>query len=153
MELASKKIQQINKAPVLLLVEDNATDAKLLTKLFMENGFSGTFRWVSDGAQALDYLFRRGTFSEVALPELVLLDLNLPKVDGREVLVQLARHEETRRIPVIVLTTSSRKEDIKNCIEKGAASFFTKPSELHELRQLVERLKSVEFPRLGVGKT
>jgi len=138
--------------PTLFLVEDNRADAILLKKLFFEDGFTGSLNWVSDGAQALDYLFRRDLFPEVGLPELILLDLNLPRVDGREVLKQIVFNEQTKRIPVIVLSTSNRARDIEECMDKGAASFYTKPTELAGLRQLVERLKSVEFPRLGVGR-
>ena len=151
MELALKTNKLTQPAPSLLLVEDNIADAKLFTKLFKESGFTGTLNWVCDGAQALDYVFRRGKFVGANPPELIFLDLNLPKVDGREVLEQLVRHEETKNIPIIVLTTSSRQEDIKNCLKIGAVCIFTKPSELQEFRTMIARLKSVEFPRLGVG--
>ena len=151
MGLALKTDKLAQSPPSLLLVEDNIADAKLFTKLFEESGFTGTLNWVCDGAQALDYVFRRGKFVGANPPELIFLDLNLPKVDGWEVLEQLGRHEETKSIPIIVLTTSNRQEDIKKCLEKGAACIFTKPSELQEFRTMIARLNSVEFPKRGVG--
>jgi len=151
LENGNKEMAIAKKGLEILLVDDNAADAKLISRLFQEDSYSGSLVWVNDGAQALDYLFRRGDFFEVRLPDVVLLDLNMPRVSGWEVLDQISRNEEIRPVPVIVLTTSNRKEDIQKSIEKGAAAFYTKPSEFLDLKRLVQHLKLVEFIRLGVG--
>ncbi len=134
-------------------VEDTRADATLFVTLMREGGFLGKVAWVSDGVQAIDYIFGLGQFSSPSTPGVILLDLNLPKISGIEVLERLSVDPRAKKIPVIVLTTSARKEDFKSCFMNGAATVFTKPNDLRELRQMVQDLQSVEFPRLGLEES
>src|SRR5437899_12462976 len=97
----------------ILLVEDNPGDARLAWEAIREARVCNNLRWVSDGVDALAYLRREGRFSEVQRPDLILLDLNLPRKDGREVLAEIKNDESLKRIPVVGLTSSQAEEDIR----------------------------------------
>lgn len=117
-------------AKVILLVEDNPDDVELTLIAFRESRIANEVIVVRDGEQALDYLFGRGAYTGrdvSAHPAVVLLDLNLPKVDGLEVLSNIRAHEETRRIPVVILTSSKEQEDVVNSYNRGANSYVRKP--------------------------
>lgn len=125
----------------ILLVEDNPDHAEL-TRRSLENGsMVNKVIWVKDGQEALDYLFRRGAYTEVSRPGLILLDINLPKVNGVEVLKKVKETEELRVIPVIMLTTSDRDEEALKCYSFGANSFITKPVKFNEFSEKVKSLK------------
>ncbi|MBL8506888.1 response regulator [Chitinimonas sp. JJ19] len=112
----------------ILLVEDNPLDAEL-TMYGLRNTIANTITWVKDGQEALDYLFRQGEYQDLdaAMPGLILLDLKMPRVDGTEVLLQVKADSRTRRIPVVVMTSSREESDILRSYDLGANSYVVKP--------------------------
>lgn len=139
-------MRQVSSANILL-VEDNPGDAKLLMSLCQLEGFAGKFHWVTDGEAALNFLFRRTGHESVPRPDLVLLDLNLPRVHGREVLAEIQRDVAVRAIPVIVMSTSSNENDLRTSLALNASAFVTKPKDLSEYDVLVRRLIREDLPR------
>lgn len=113
----------------ILLVEDNPTDADLTLRTLRNHKLVNRVEWVKDGVAALDFLFRRGDYSSrnCAGPQVVLLDLRLPRVDGLDVLKQMRADERTRLIPVVVMTSSTEERDIIASYRFGANSFVSKP--------------------------
>ena len=114
----------------ILLVEDNPDDVELTRIAFAEAKIANDLVVVTDGAQALDYLFARGAYSDRDpndLPSIILLDLNLPKVDGREVLQAIRANEATANLPVVVLTTSAEPFDVEASYALGVNSYIQKP--------------------------
>lgn len=129
------------EAMEILLVEDNPDHAEL-TRRALENGnVVNKVTWVKDGQEALDYLFQKGAYAEAPRPGLILLDINLPKVSGVEVLKKIKVDEALRVIPVIMLTTSDRDEEAHKCYSFGANSFITKPVKFNEFTEKVRSLK------------
>ena len=110
----------------VLLVEDNPADFRLTQEALKEGKMLCNLFWVKDGVEALDFLHRRGAYAGAAAPDLVLLDLNLPKVDGREVLAEIKAHPQLRRIPVVILSTSRAEEDILRSYDLHANCYVTK---------------------------
>ncbi len=120
----------INHAVEILLVEDNPSDAKLTIRALQQNNLCNNIVHVSDGAQALDFVFAQGQYSERNIenkPKIVLLDLKMPKVDGLEVLHAIKNDERTKNIPVIVMTSSKEDSDIKTAYSFGVNSYVVKP--------------------------
>jgi len=114
----------------ILLAEDDDDDYLLTTQAFTENRLANRMLRVRDGLELLDYLRRRGAYENKQAfpdPELVLLDLNMPRLDGREALAEIKRDPELRRLPVVVLTTSRAQEDVVRSYDLGVNSFITKP--------------------------
>ncbi|VTR75398.1 Response regulator rcp1 [Cellulomonas hominis] len=124
----------------VLLIEDDPGDRLLVEEVFDEHGVSGNLRSVEDGVQALDFLHRRGEFADAPRPDLILLDLNLPKVNGREVLDHVKREPGLASIPVIVLTTSAAEEDVLRSYASHASAYVTKPLNWDELSHAVRRI-------------
>lgn len=127
----------------ILLVEDNPDDVELTRLAFDEAKIANQLAVVSDGAEALDYLFARGRFSDrdpADLPSLVLLDLNLPKVDGREVLQAIRANEATRGLPVVVLTTSTEPFDVEATYALGVNSYIQKPVDFEQFVWAVKQV-------------
>jgi two-component system, response regulator len=127
----------------ILLVEDNSSDAMLTTRALEKCKLANCIHLVRDGEEALDFLFRRGKFasrSPDTVPQLVLLDLKLPKVDGIEVLRELKGDARTRSIPVVVLTTSKEERDLIQTYELGANSYIQKPVNFSEFQEVVRQL-------------
>jgi CheY-like chemotaxis protein len=119
----------------ILLVEDNPDDVELTRLAFDEAGVANRLVVTGDGAQALDYLFARGAYADrdpQDLPGIVLLDLNLPKLDGREVLQAIREAPATRSLPVIVLTTSAEPPDVESTYALGANSYIRKPVDFEQ---------------------
>jgi len=110
----------------ILLVEDNPADMRLVVEALKEGKVQSELHWAQDGKEALDYLHRRGEHRNAARPALILLDLNLPRVDGREVLSQIKADMLLRRIPVVVLTTSRAESDIVQSYELHANCYINK---------------------------
>lgn len=131
-----------NTAVDILLVEDNPTDAELTLHALKKHNLTNCVEWVKDGAEALDFLFRRGDYAarESLPPHVVLLDLRMPKVDGLEVLQQLRANEHTRLIPVVVMTSSKEERDIVASYQFGANSFVSKPVGFEEFAKTVAEL-------------
>ncbi len=133
-----------SKRCILLMADDDADDRLLVREAFEESGFNGSFAFVEDGQQLLDYLWRRGNYDgqDASLPDLILLDLNMPRKDGYEALAEIKKSELCRRIPVVVLTTSDAEEDVIRTYDLGVNSFITKPSDYESLRRVADALKS-----------
>ena len=125
----------------ILLVEDNALDAELTTRALKNGGLANKLLWVKDGQQALDYLFRSGDYAERedTVPRLVLLDLKMPKVDGIEVLKAVKADEKTRRIPVVVMTSSQEERDVAQTYDMGVNSYVVKPVDFNSLAELARQ--------------
>ncbi len=127
----------------LLLVEDNPTDAELTLRALRGRGLRNKFVVAKDGQEALDFLFAEGEHAGRDVsngPQMVLLDLRLPKVDGIEVLRKVKSDERTRLIPVVVLTSSRQEPDIKTCYELGANSYIVKPVDFDKLVEAVAEI-------------
>jgi CheY-like chemotaxis protein len=135
----------------VLLVEDSAAEARLAREALSETAFPVELHVASDGAQAMDFLRRQGAYRDAPRPHLVLLDLNLPRTDGREVLRDIKEDEELRSIPVVVLTTSQAPSDILRAYELYANCYIQKPLELDGFIQIVKSihrywLQTAELP-------
>jgi CheY-like chemotaxis protein len=131
------------KVVEILLVEDNATDAELCIRALKKHNLANNLVWVKDGAEALDFLFATGAYSDrdvTTPPKVVLLDLRLPKVDGMEVLRRIKADERTRAIPVVVLTSSKEDRDIAESYQLGVNSFISKPVEFDAFAKTVSEL-------------
>ena len=127
----------------ILLVEDNPDDVELTRIAFEEAKVANLLRVVGDGAEALDYLFARGKHADrdpANLPSLVLLDLNLPLLDGREVLQAIRAEDATRRLPVVVLTTSAEPFDVEQAYALGANSYIQKPVDFERFVDVVRQI-------------
>ncbi len=132
-----------NERLLILLVEDNADHAELILRSFREHRLSNVIRLVSDGEAALDYLFRRGEYTNPAQsprPHAILLDLRLPKLDGLEVLKEIKRAPELRHIPVVILTTSETPQDMAGAYGYHANSYLVKPVCFTKFKQLTNDL-------------
>lgn len=128
---------------LILLVEDNPDDEVLTLRALKENSILNKVVVAHDGAEALDYLFGTGPYQgrdTTVMPEVILLDLKLPKVDGLEVLQRLRADRRTRLLPVVVLTTSDEKHDIINSYENGANSYVRKPVNFAEFLDAIRQL-------------
>ncbi|MCX4487008.1 MULTISPECIES: response regulator [Streptomyces] len=124
----------------VLLVEDDPGDELMTREAFEDNKIRNTLHVVRDGQEALDFLYRRGQYTEAPRPDLVLLDLNLPKYDGRQVLEQIKGDPELSLIPVVVLTTSSAEEDILRSYKLHANAYVTKPVDLDQFIAAVRQI-------------
>jgi CheY-like chemotaxis protein len=136
------------KPAVILLVEDDRSDQELTRRALGEGKIRNELRIVEDGEEALAYLFRRGKYEDPTTsprPDLLLLDLNLPRVDGREVLEQIRADSKLRRMAVVVLTTSRQEEDILRSYELGCNSFIPKPVDLNQFMQVIQALEKYWF--------
>ena len=117
------------EAVEILLVEDSPTDAEMTIRALKRHNLSNNLVWVKDGAEALDFIFRRGAYAQrpEGAPKLVLLDLKMPKVDGIEVLRQVKSNDATKTIPVVMLTSSAEERDIVASYSLGVNSYIVKP--------------------------
>ena len=131
--------------PEVLLVEDNPGDVRLVEEAFESVGVDTDLSVVRDGEAALAFLFRRGEYADAPRPNLVLLDLNLPRRDGMTVLDELKDDPDLRRVPVVVLTGSEAPEDVAGCYERHAAAYLTKPVDPQGFVALVESLADFWF--------
>ncbi|GAB1535871.1 response regulator [Geovibrio sp. ADMFC3] len=125
----------------ILLVEDNAGDARLLKEAFRDIDTPCNINVVKDGVDALRFLYRQDEFFSAPRPDLILLDLNLPRKDGREVLADVKQNESVKSIPVIVLTTSSSEKDIQTAYGLYANSYIKKPVDLDEFEHVVKTIE------------
>lgn len=133
----------VRKDFVILLVEDNPDHAELVQRSFSEHGLAESIRWTTDGEAALDYLYRRGAYADPASsprPDIVLLDLRLPKVDGLVVLKTIKEDSRLRRVPVIVLTTSDAELDLLRAYDSHVNSYLVKPVDFDRFIRLAHEL-------------
>jgi chemotaxis family two-component system response regulator Rcp1 len=135
------KQQDNSKVVDILLVEDNEGDARLAIEAMRDSKIRNKLHHVSDGEEAMAFLRKEGKYVKAPRPDLVLLDLNLPKKDGRQVLAEIKNDDELKRIPVVILTVSSAEEDILKSYNLHANCFITKPIDLSQFMKVV---RSVE---------
>ncbi len=126
----------------ILLVEDNPGDARLTLEALKEGKVMNNVTVMRDGVEALAYLRREGSYTDSLEPDLILLDLNLPKKDGREVLAEIKTDERLMKIPVVVLTTSAAEEDIARAYSGHANCYITKPIDLDQFLHVVQSIES-----------
>ena len=129
----------------ILLVEDSPDDIDLTIEALDEGKLKNNLNVVMDGEQALSYLKKQGRYQEVLTPDLILLDLNLPKLDGREVLKEIKEDAELRKIPVIILTTSKADEDIMKAYDLHANCYVTKPVGFTSFVDVVKKIEGFWF--------
>ena len=125
----------------VLLVEDNPGDVRLTEEAFNEGQIANTLHVVTDGVAALDFCFQRNEYADAPRPDLILLDLNLPRKNGREVLETLHADPNRRRIPVIVLTSSDAERDVVSSYELCASGYLTKPVDPDEFIETIRELE------------
>ena len=131
------------KPAMILLIEDDKGDQELIRRALEKGKIKNDLFILEDGEQALDYLLRRGRYSDPALsprPDLVLLDLNLPKIDGRKVLEEIRSTDELKRLVVVIMTTSKEEEDIVRSYEIGVNSYITKPPDFQQFVKVVQEV-------------
>jgi two-component system response regulator len=138
----------------ILLVEDNPGDVRLTLEIFKETKMLNKVTAVGDGVEAMAYLRREGKYAGAVRPGLILLDLNLPRKDGREVLRELKQDEDLKTIPVVILTTSRAEEDILKSYNLHANCYVTKPVDLSQFMKVVQSIEEfwltvVKLPREG----
>ncbi|MBW1603727.1 response regulator [Streptomyces sp. JJ66] len=124
----------------VLLVEDDPGDELMTREAFEDNKIGNILHVVRDGEEALDFLYRRGPYADAPRPDLILLDLNLPKYDGRQVLERIKADEDLGHIPVVVLTTSSAEEDILRSYRLHASAYVTKPVDLEQFIAAIRKI-------------
>ena len=132
----------------ILLVEDNQDDYEATVRSLKKSHFMNPVHWCKSGQSALDYIYARGEYANqanVKTPDLILLDLNMPGTDGREVLKQLKSDPKTKSIPVVILTTSSDTKDINKCYEMGASTYIQKPVGFEGLTEAIRTMKDYWF--------
>ena len=137
--------QQAGRAVEILLVEDNPGDVRLTQEAFNDAKVWNHLHVVGDGEEALAFLHNEGQYTSAPHPDLILLDLNLPKKDGREVLEQVKNDPLTKRIPVVVLTTSKEERDIVETYNLHANCYITKPVDLEQFNTIVRYLDNFWF--------
>jgi len=125
----------------ILLVEDNLADVRLTKEALIEEKLHNNLSVVSDGVEALDFLRKKGKYANVSRPDLILLDLNLPKKDGREVLREIKEDDNLKSIPVVVLTISKAEEDVLKTYNLHANCYITKPIDLNQFSHVVKSIK------------
>ena len=125
----------------VLVVEDNPNDVTIIKRAMRKSDVKCELYFARDGEEALDVLYQKNDFEDVPRPDLILLDINLPKIDGLEVLETIKKDEGLRRIPVIVLTISDREGDMVRAYDSGAASYMTKPVDSKDFERLIQTVQ------------
>jgi CheY-like chemotaxis protein len=138
-------IQNVTKPIEVLLVEDNPGDAQLTRIALSDGKMCINLSLTEDGVEALEFLRKQGKYAEAPHPDLILLDLNLPRKDGREVLADIKADPRLRRIPVVILTTSQSDEDILQAYELAANCFITKPVDFDQFVKIVKSIEDFWF--------
>lgn len=145
-------MQQITHRQILL-VEDSPSDAHLAQKALAESRFPSHVRHAKDGVEAMQMLRQEGEHSDYRRPDLILLDLNMPRKDGRQVLTELKQDERLSRIPVVVLTTSADDQDIADAYRLGSNSYIVKPVDLKAFFAVVEHTQQYWFDTCRLPET
>jgi len=121
----------------ILLIEDSPSDANLTIRSFSQAKIANRLHWIDNGEAAMDFLRQRGKYEHAVRPDLIVLDLNLPGMDGREILTEVKSDPEFRRIPIVILTTSADEEDILRSYNLNANCYITKPFDVQQFIQVV----------------
>jgi two-component system, chemotaxis family, response regulator Rcp1 len=129
----------------ILIIEDNPGDARLIREALSESRVYSTLYIVSDGVEALGFLRNEGRYSDAPKPHLIILDLNLPRKDGREVLAEIKSDEELLHIPVVIMTISQAEEDIMNTYKLHANCYISKPIDLNEFIRVIKSIEEFWF--------
>lgn len=129
----------------ILLVEDNPGDVKLTREALKENKMANNLHVVGDGEQAMDFLHQSGVYVNKPRPDVILLDLNLPKKDGREVLAEIKEDDDLKQIPVVILTMSQSEEDILTSYDLHANCYITKPLDMNQFIHVVKTINNFWF--------
>lgn len=129
----------------ILLVEDNPGDAHLTQEAFDESSIKNTVHTVTNGVQALDFLYTRGDYTDAPRPAIILLDLNLPRMNGDEVLEEIKADPDLRHIPIVVLTSSEAEDDIANAYDHYANAYLRKPVDPFEFIEMIKQLEEFWF--------
>ncbi|HSW38420.1 MAG TPA: response regulator [Acidobacteriota bacterium] len=143
----------VERQPVeILLVEDNPGDIALTREVLIEAKIKNRLHVVNDGSDAIEFLCRKGKFENVPRPDIILLDLDLPKKDGRQVLAEIKGNGDTAQIPVVVLTTSKADDDIRQAYRLHANCFISKPSDFNQFLRIISSIEDfwlniVQLPR------
>lgn len=124
----------------ILLIEDNHGDIKLTREALLEYKFHNNLHVATDGSMALDFLYRKGKYNNVPKPDVIILDLGLPKVSGHEILIKIKNEDELKDIPVVILTSSENKEDIEKAYDNYANCYLTKPLDFNDFIEIVRNL-------------
>ena len=130
-----------NQQVEILLVEDNEDDIVIIQEVFADIKLASIVNTVRDGEEALAYLWRKGKYKVARMPDIVLLDINMPKKNGFEVLEEMKKDPRLQSLPVIMLTTSHREEDVVRAYEKGACSYIHKLVDLDEFKHLIKQFE------------
>jgi two-component system, chemotaxis family, response regulator Rcp1 len=137
---------QINPKPIdILLVEDNLGDVRLTREALKEGKVINALHVVGDGIEALEFLTHKGQYAKAVHPDIILLDLNLPRMDGRELLAKIKSNPRLRRIPVVILTTSKAEEDIIKTYDLHANCYITKPVDMDRFITVVKSIEEFWF--------
>lgn len=134
-------LEMDEKQKIILLVEDNKADIRLIQEALKNSSITYQMETVRDGVAAMAYLQQEGEYAAALRPDLIILDLNLPKKDGREVLAEIKTNPQFKRIPVIVLTTSKNEDDVHQSYDLNANCFITKSRNLSQLFTIVRRIE------------
>ena len=126
----------------ILIAEDDADDRFLLQTAFEEKGYHDKLEFVENGIELIAYLDERQQANGKQYPKFILLDLNMPKKDGREVLKELKQHEVYRKIPIVIFTTTRNENEIRRCYEMGANTYIVKPASFNDLLNTIEQIRS-----------
>ena len=133
------------KAVEILLIEDNPGDVRLTIEALKESKIINNLQVVEDGIEALSYLKKEGIYKDKPRPDLIILDLNLPKKDGREVLAEIKSNDTFKQIPIVILTTSEAEEDIIKSYELHANCYITKPVNMEQFIKVVKSVSNFWF--------
>jgi len=128
--------------PPILIAEDDADDRFLLQTAFVENGYTDAINFVENGVDVMNYLRNLAEGDNAVYPSFILLDLNMPKKNGREVLKEIKEHPELKKIPVIIFTTTKNELEINRCYELGANSYIVKPSSFELLLKIIDQIRN-----------
>jgi CheY-like chemotaxis protein len=148
---------EVGKVVDILLVEDNPGDARLAIEAMKDSKVRNKIYHVSDGVEAMAYLRKQGKYANAVRPDIILLDLNLPKKDGREVLAEIKQDEDLKRIPVVILTVSKSEEDVLKSYNLHANCYISKPIDLNQFMTIVKSIEDfwltiVKLPPSGHKK-
>lgn len=141
--MSAQMIVQTLRPITILLVEDALSDAHLIMREFQRSSFEAELHWVETGEAAMQFLHQQGSHRNAKRPDLILLDLNLPGLNGQEVLEQVKQHPDLKQIPIVILSTSPDPQDIRQSYALSANSYVTKPIEVHQFIQVVQQI--IEF--------
>lgn len=134
-----------HEQPAILMADDDDDDVFVTRRAFREADIRNPFYRVSDGTELLDYLRQRGEYADAPRPGLILLDLNMPGMDGREALARIKSDPDLRRIPLVVFTTSQDTEDVAACYDRGANSYIAKPVGMAQMLTTARTIQSYWF--------